>query len=96
LLVPPVEEPTPFERRCRMRWAQLIRRVWLEDPLLCPDCGGEMRIISFITDSPVVDRILHHLRRRPGDALLPGILRRCWYGVGSLRQHSSPKLKSEL
>jgi len=72
LWVLPAEEPTPFERQCRIRWAQLIRRVWLEDPLLCPDCGGEMHVISFITDPPVVDRILCHLRWRPGDALLPG------------------------
>ena len=25
---PPAEEPTPFERRCRMRWAQLILYSW--------------------------------------------------------------------
>jgi hypothetical protein len=30
----------------RMRWAQLIRKVWQEDPLLCPRCCGTMRIIS--------------------------------------------------
>ena len=67
-----LEEPTPFERRRRIRWAQLIRRVWLEDPLLCPNCGGGMYIISFITDVPVIDRILRHLKWKPGDALEPG------------------------
>ena len=30
------------------------------DPLLC-SCGAEMKIISFITDPRVVDRILRHL-----------------------------------
>lgn len=50
-----------------MRWAQLIRRVWLEDPLLCPDCGGEMHVLSFITEPGVVDRILRHVGWRPGD-----------------------------
>jgi len=25
---PPAEEPTPFERRCRIRWAQLIFYSW--------------------------------------------------------------------
>ena len=67
-----LEEPTPFERRRRIRWAQLIRRVWLEDPLLCPNCGGTMRIISFITELSVIDRILRHLKWRPGRALEPG------------------------
>ena len=26
-----------------------------------PQCGGQMRIIAFLTDYPVVDRIIHHL-----------------------------------
>ena len=65
------EEPTPFERRRRMRWARLIAKVYLEDPLLCPECGNGMQILSFITDPPVVDRILQHLKWRPGEALLP-------------------------
>ena len=67
---PPAEEPTPFERRCRIRWAQLIQRVWLEDPLLCPNCGGQMYIISFITDLPVIDKILRHLKWKPGESLV--------------------------
>jgi len=36
------------------------------------DPPSGLRIISFITDPPVVDRILRHLKWRPGDALLPG------------------------
>ena len=68
-----LEEPTPFELRRRIRWAQLIKKVWLEDPLLCPECGGEMRIISFITDPPVVDKILRHIQWPPGEPLVPYI-----------------------
>ncbi len=49
----------------------LIRRVWLEDPLLCPDCGSEMGILSFITEPVVVDRIQLYPKWRPGEALLP-------------------------
>ncbi len=71
LWMSPEEEPTPFERRRRTRWAQLIAKVYLEDPLLCPECRNQMHIISFITDPPVVDRILQHLKWRPGEALLP-------------------------
>jgi len=32
-----LEAPTIYEQKRRIRWAQLIRRVWLEDPLLCPN-----------------------------------------------------------
>ena len=30
-------------------------------PLLCPSCGGQMRILAFLTDPPVVRSILVHL-----------------------------------
>jgi hypothetical protein len=31
-------------------------------PLLCPKCGGIMKVIAFITDYSVVDRIISHLK----------------------------------
>ena len=34
------------------------------DPLVCPSCGGEMKVVAFITEHEVVDRILRHLKRR--------------------------------
>jgi hypothetical protein len=34
------------------------------DPLVCPRCHGEMRIVAFIIDPTVVDKILKHLRAR--------------------------------
>jgi hypothetical protein len=42
-------------------WAEMIRKVYEVDPLLCPSCGGRMRIISFIEDHKVIDRIIAHL-----------------------------------
>jgi len=39
----------------------MIRKVYEVDPLLCPNCGGQMRIIAFIIDYAVVDRIINHL-----------------------------------
>ncbi len=56
----------------RRQWADLIRRVYEEDPLLCPHCGETMRIISFITDHRVARKILEHLGPRyPGRAPPP-------------------------
>jgi len=46
-------------REARSTWARLIKKIFEADPLLCP-CGGRMRIVSFITDPRVVDRILGH------------------------------------
>ena len=41
----------------------MIKRVCEVDPLVCPRCGGEMKIIGFIIDLRVVDQIIRHLRR---------------------------------
>ena len=46
----------------RKGWAEMIKKVYEVDPLICPDCEGEMRIISFLTDWAVVDRIIKHLQ----------------------------------
>ncbi len=40
----------------------MIRKVYEVDPLLCPKCGGTMKVIAFITDYSVVDRIISHLK----------------------------------
>jgi len=32
------------------------------DPMVCPQCGGTMKIIAFLTDYAVVDRIIGHLK----------------------------------
>ncbi|MDH4220619.1 MAG: hypothetical protein OEY18_05700 [Candidatus Aminicenantes bacterium] len=43
-------------------WADMIRKVYEVDPLVCPKCGGMMKVIAFLTDYVVVDRIVHHLK----------------------------------
>ncbi len=48
----------------RRRWADLIRRVYEVDPLVCPRCGGEMKVVGFITEPAAIKRILDHLRTR--------------------------------
>jgi len=40
----------------------MIRKVYEVDPLLCPQCGAEMKVISFIEDPKVIDRIIRHLK----------------------------------
>jgi hypothetical protein len=43
------------------KWRELIKKVWEADPLLCPKCQKEMRIVSLIDDQAVIERILRHL-----------------------------------
>ncbi|MBI4572437.1 MAG: hypothetical protein HY713_04015 [candidate division NC10 bacterium] len=41
-----VEERAPLE--IRRSWTRLIRQVYEVDPLVCPRCGGTMKIIAVI------------------------------------------------
>jgi len=41
-------------------WAEMIRKVYEVDPLVCPKCGATMKIIAFLTDYTVVDKIINH------------------------------------
>ncbi len=44
------QDDDEFTRSARLTWAKLIHRVYEVDPLLCPFCGAEMKILAFILD----------------------------------------------
>ena len=48
-------------RRTYYSWAQLMRRVFGIDVLLCDRCGGRRKVLTFLTDPHVIGRILLHL-----------------------------------
>ena len=63
-------EDSPYRRHLRKtisviteakKSANLIARVGEEFPLLCPNCGGDIRVISFITEPGPVRKVLMHL-----------------------------------
>jgi hypothetical protein len=55
-------EPSPRSRASRLSWAMLIARIYEAAlPLLCPRCASPMRIVAFITQPIVINRILTHL-----------------------------------
>jgi transposase len=37
-------------------WAAMIRKVYEVDPMICPKCGGTMKVAAFITEYSAVDR----------------------------------------
>jgi hypothetical protein len=45
----------------RILWAILLARIYEVFPLLCPLCGGTIQIISFVTETPTIHRILEHI-----------------------------------
>jgi hypothetical protein len=58
-------------RALRRRWTELLRRIFELDPLVCPRCGGSMRIIAFITEPRVIHTILRHLEAKSVDPRAP-------------------------
>jgi hypothetical protein len=56
------QDDDEFTRRARLSWAKLIRRVYEVDPLLCPFCGAEMRILAFILDFAAAKAIRKSLK----------------------------------
>ena len=48
--------------RSNSTWAMLIKRIYEVDPLICPQCGGQMKVVAFIKppQSEVIEKILRH------------------------------------
>ena len=54
------EEEALLCRAARYAWALLLARIYEVFPLVCPRCGGEMRIIAFLSDAGAVREIRSH------------------------------------
>jgi len=60
-LIPCILEPAESSRESRKNWARLIQKIYEVDPLTCPKCFSQMRVISVIEDEDVIKKILKHL-----------------------------------
>lgn len=43
----------------------LLARLFESLPLTCPNCGADMRIVAFVTETAPVQRILKHIGEPP-------------------------------
>ena len=50
-------EPLP-QKRPSLTWAECMRRMYEIDPLRCPKCQSQMRIIAFITNNIEIKAIM--------------------------------------
>ena len=59
------EDPTEVDSNKRFSsaylWAMLIARIYEICPLVCPQCGGELKIVAFLTETDPIQRILIHI-----------------------------------
>ena len=92
---PPVatttEEPA-HRQAARYAWALLRARIYAVLPLLCRQCGGQMRSIAFITEGPVIRRILGHLGEPTSPPrILPARGPPLWEMAGALPEEIDPQ-----
>ena len=70
--VPPLAVATPAQEgdgahlsagsaKGRMRWAQLLKRVFDIDIEHCSHCGGQLKLVAAIEEPAAIARILTHL-----------------------------------
>jgi hypothetical protein len=55
------ENPAKSSIELRQNWARLIQKIYEVDPLICPKCQGQMKIIRFIEALDIIEKILRHL-----------------------------------
>ena len=73
-IIPCIIEEAGISPEQRKAWARLIQKIYEVDPLTCPKCQGSMKIIAFIEQAEIIEKILKHLglwlarlaRARPG------------------------------
>jgi hypothetical protein len=64
-------KPSPSRRAANKRWAELIYRIYEVEPLTCTQCGGEMKILAFITDPQAIRAILDHRAQTSAEPRAP-------------------------
>jgi hypothetical protein len=61
----------PRPPRTVLPWAELLRRVFAIDVTRCPICLGPMAVIAYLTDPPVLAKIIAHLKLPTSPPLAP-------------------------
>ena len=59
--IPCILEPEGSSKEYRKNWTRLIQKIYEINPLTCPKCQGKMKIISFIEDREVIEKLLKRL-----------------------------------
>ena len=70
LLTSEPEMETVSSKTSKQSWARLIQKVYEVDPLICQQCGHEMKVIAVITDPFEVSKILEYLKRNNAHRLI--------------------------
>lgn len=57
-------DDSPDTRAYKKAWARVLSKVYEIDPMICPKCGSEMKVIAVIQEPEEIKRILRHLAKQ--------------------------------
>jgi len=60
-IIPCIIEEAGVSPEKRKAWARLIQKIYEVDPLTCPRYQGSMKIIAFIEQEEIIEKILKYL-----------------------------------
>lgn len=64
-------KPRARSRSTSSTWARLIHKVYSADPLTCPNCGAEMKLVAFFTEPRSIRTFLQHTGLSPPEQVPP-------------------------
>lgn len=59
------------DKASRRAWARLINKIYEVNPLVCPYCGSDMKVIAIIQDEREIKKIINHLVKKKRAPPLP-------------------------
>ena len=57
----PITRQPGTHRSQHIPWRELLKRIFRIDMSKCPDCGGELRFVSYVHTAEAIRKILDHL-----------------------------------
>jgi hypothetical protein len=82
---PPPAADGWLSEHASISWARQLKRGFEIDTGHCPNCGGELKIMAAILETPVIERILKHFglpaRAPPRAPARTRISQAAWYGL---------------
>ncbi len=58
---PTVKIESDSKKKFKRNWARLIQKIYEVNPLKCPKCCGQMKVVGFVEDEATIKKVLQKL-----------------------------------
>jgi hypothetical protein len=59
-----LDDQSVSNKESRKAWARLIQKISNVNPMICPKCASEMKVVAFIFDKSSIRKIFDHLNKK--------------------------------